>query len=259
MRLGIAHGLGRHHVSKLKGKVALVTGGSRGIGAAVAKRLAADGARVALSYSASPDAANAVVAEITEAGDEAVAMKADAGSVEETRALVDQTAEQFGGLDILVNNAGIYRMGTVYSAPLEDLERTYAVNVRGPFVAVQAAMKHMRDGGRIITIGSINGQRALMAGMGLYVMSKFAVAGLSQGWAHDLGARNITSNIVAPGPIDTDMNPADSDMAKALTPMVPLKRYGTGDEVAATVAFLASDEASYVTGATLVVDGGVIA
>lgn len=246
-------------MSRLDGKVALVTGGSRGIGAAIAKRLAADGAKVALSYSASPDAANAVVAEITEAGGEAVAIKADAGSEEETRALVDETAARFGGLDILVNNAGIARMGTVESASLEDLDRIYAVNVRGPFVAVQAATKHMRDGGRVINIGSINGERALMAGMSMYVMSKFALGGLTRGWAHDLAALGITANVVEPGPIDTDMNPAAGSMAERMTRMVPLKRYGEGDEVAAAVAFIASDESSYVNGATLIVDGGLIA
>lgn len=246
-------------MSRLDGKVALVTGGSRGIGAAIAKRLAADGAKVALSYSSSPDAADAVVAEIAAAGGEAAALKADAGSEEETRSLVDETAARFGGLDILVNNAGIARMGTVDSASLEDLDRIYAVNVRGPFVAVQAAAQHLRDGGRVINIGSINGERALIAGMSMYVMSKFALGGLTRGWAHDLAARGITANVVEPGPIDTDMNPAEGPMADRMTHMVPLKRYGQGDEVAAAVAFLASDDSSYINGATLVVDGGLIA
>ena len=244
---------------KLAGKVALVTGGSRGIGAAIAKRLAADGAAVALTYSASPAKADEVVRFIKAAGGKALAIKADAANTEAVRLAIAKTIGAFGGIDILVNNAGVGIIAPIEQFSLEDFDKLIAVNVRGLFVATQEAARHMREGGRIIHIGSTNSERMPFVGGSVYALTKAAVAGFTQGVVRDLGPRGITVNNVQPGPIDTDTNPADGDFAKTLVPITALERYGNTDEIASFVAFLVSSEASYITGASLLADGGFAA
>jgi 3-oxoacyl-[acyl-carrier protein] reductase len=241
---------------KLAGKVALVTGGSRGIGAAVARRLASEGAAVAVTYNASPEKADEVVRGIKKEGSRAIAIKANSADAGEVTAAVDRTATELGGLDILVNNAGVLALGPVADFKLEDFDRTVAINVRAVFVASQAAARHMRDGGRIINIGSTNAERMPFAGGAVYAMSKSALQGLVQGMARDLGPRGITVNNVQPGPVDTDMNPAEGEFAESLKKLMALPRYGHADEIAAMVAYLAGPEAGFVTGANLMIDGG---
>lgn len=245
--------------TKFNGKVAFINGGSRGIGAASARRLASEGARVAIGYAASAIAAEALVEEIKAAGGEAVAIKADASDAASLIRAIDSVAERFGSIDILVNSAGVLHLGPVEQFALEDFDRTLAVNVRGVFVASQAALKHMKDGGRIINIGSTNAQRMPFEGGAAYAMSKSALVGLVKGMARDLGARNITVNNISPGPVDTDMNPADSDFAAGMHGLMALKRHGTAAEVAAMVSYLAGPEAGFVTGADLLIDGGFAA
>lgn len=244
---------------KLAGKVAVVTGGSRSIGASIAKRLAADGASVAITYSSSPTKADEVVRAIESAGGKALAIQADAANEKAVRAAITKTVSTFGGIDILVNNAGIAAVAPIDKFSMEDFEKTFAVNVRGVFVATQEAVRHMRDGGRVINIGSVNSERVPFGGGSVYAMSKAAVAGLTRGLARDLGPRGITVNNVQPGPVDTDMNPADSDWGRATVPNVALGRYGHTDEIAGFVAYLASPEAGYITGAGLLIDGGYAA
>ncbi|MHB8519958.1 MAG: 3-oxoacyl-ACP reductase family protein [Limisphaerales bacterium] len=244
---------------KLAGKVALVTGGSRSIGAAIAKRLAADGAAVALTYRASPAKADEVVRGIEAAGGKALAIKADAADPEAVRLAVAKTVGTFGGIDILVNNAGVAAIAPIEQFPLEDFEKLIAVNVRGLFVATQEAARHLREGGRIIHLGSTNSERMPFVGGSVYALTKGAVAGFTKGLARDLGPRGITVNNVQPGPIDTDMNPADTDFARDTIPFIALQRYGHPDEIASFVAYLASPEASYITGASLLADGGYAA
>lgn len=243
----------------LEGKVALVTGGSRGIGAAIAIRLAREGAAVALTFSASPDRAAEVVREIDAAGGRAMAIRADAADPEAVRNAVDEAARSLGGLDILVNNAGIMVRGSVEEATLEDFDRQVAVNVRAVFVATQAALEHLKEGGRVITIGSCVADRVPGPGGAIYAMTKAAVAGMTRGFARDLGPRGITVNTVQPGPIDTEANPADGVRAASLRGMLALDRYGRSEEVAAMVAYLAGPEAGFVTGAQLTIDGGFTA
>ncbi len=244
---------------KLAGKVALVTGASRGIGAAIAKRLAADGAAVALTHSVSTAKADEVVRSIKAAGGKALAIKADAADAEAVRLAVAKTIGTFGGIDILVNNAGVGIIAPIEQFSLKDFEKLIAVNVRGLFVATQEAARHLREGGRIIHIGSTNSERMPFVGGSVYALTKGAVAGFTKGLARDLGPRGITVNNVQPGPIDTDMNPADSDFARDTVPFIALQRYGQTDEIASFVAYLASPEASYITGASLLADGGYAA
>jgi 3-oxoacyl-[acyl-carrier protein] reductase len=241
---------------KLDGKVALVTGGSRGIGAAIAKRLAADGAAVAITYNSRKKNADEVVRSIESAGGRAVAIQADNNDANAVKNAVSETVKSFGGLDVLVNNAGIAIFKPLDELSLDEFDRTVSVNIRAVFVAAQEAARYMKEGGRIITIGSINADRMPVAGGSVYGMSKAAVAGLTRGLARDLGPRGITVNVVQPGPIDTDMNPATGPFAETLTPFLAIKRYGQDDEVAAMVSYLASDEGAYVTGAALTIDGG---
>jgi 3-oxoacyl-[acyl-carrier protein] reductase len=241
----------------LAGKVALVTGGSRGIGAAIAKRLSGDGASVVVTYSKGADAASSLVKEIERGGGKAIAIQADAADADAVRIAVDRTVSFFGRLDVLVNNAGTVIPKPVEETTLADFDRVFAINVRGVFVATQTALKHMKTGGRIITIGSCLGERVFMPGMAPYAATKGAVKMFTQGLARELGARGITVNNVQPGPIDTDLNPASSEWAAPQKAAVPLDRYGRADEVAALVAFVAGPESSFINGANLTVDGGV--
>jgi 3-oxoacyl-[acyl-carrier protein] reductase len=243
----------------LAGKTALVTGGSRSIGAAIAKRLAADGANVAITYSASPDKAIQVVSAIEAAGGQAIAIEADAGKPAAVRDAVAYTVKAFGGLDILVNNAGIARNGPIEDIAFEDYERVVAVNVTGMFVATQEAVRHMKAGGRIVNIGSSIARYAGFATVSLYALTKGAVAGFNRGLVRDLGPRGITVNTVHPGPIDTDMNPDGGPVSKIVGPGIAVGRYGKAEEIAGLVAYLASPEAAFVTGAEIVADGGFTA
>ncbi|MEU2271657.1 SDR family oxidoreductase [Streptomyces olindensis] len=238
----------------LDGKVALVTGGSRGIGAATALRLAREGADVAVGYVHGKEAAEDVVRAVEALGRRAVALRADAAQAADAAGVVDAAADALGGLDVLVNNAGVGVLGPLESLSLADVERVLAVNVRGVFLASQAAAARMGEGGRIITIGSCMAQRVPGPGGTLYAMSKAALTGLTKALARELGGRGITANLVHPGPIDTDMNPADGPYASGQAAMTALGRFGTADEVASTVAHLAG--AAYVTGAEFAVDGG---
>ena len=243
----------------LQGKTALVTGGGRGIGASIALRLAADGANIAITYSRSAEAAETVAAACREKGVEAEAVQADSGNAKDAAGLVDRIVERFGGLDILVNNAGVLSSASLEETTDEEFDSAMNVNIRGVFVVSRSAARVMGEGGRIINIGSIFGESIPVANLGLYTMSKFAVAGLTRAWARDLGPKGITVNCVQPGPVDTDMNPAQGAFADILTPRTALGRYGKPEEIAELVAFLAGPQSSYLTGACLNVDGGTTA
>jgi 3-oxoacyl-[acyl-carrier protein] reductase len=242
---------------KLEGKIALVTGGSRGIGAAIAKRLAADGANVAITYSKGADAAASVVKEIVQAGRKAIAIQADATDAAAVKAAVEKTVATFGRLDVLVNNAGTAIPKTFEETTLEEMDQVIAINIRGVFVATQAALKHMKSGGRVIMIGSAVGERVAAPGLVPYAGTKGAVKMFTQALAREIGSRGITVNNVQPGPIDTELNPAAGDWAVPQKAATSLSRYGHVDEVAALVAFVAGPESSYITGANLTVDGGM--
>jgi 3-oxoacyl-[acyl-carrier protein] reductase len=243
--------------SSLTGRRALVTGGSRGIGAEIVRRLAADGAAVAFTYGASAVEAEKLVAEVGEAGGTAVAIQADSADAEQVTRSVDETVAQLGGLDILVNNAGVAYVGDAESFPLEQFDRLVAVNVRAVFVAVQRALAHLGVGGRIINIGSVNADRVPVAGLSVYAMTKGAVKSLTLGLARELGPRGITVNNIQPGPIATDMNPEEGEFADWARPLTSLGRYGQTCDIASAVSYLAGPEASYVTGANWNVDGGI--
>jgi 3-oxoacyl-[acyl-carrier protein] reductase len=243
-------------MSKLTSKVALVTGGSRGIGAAIAKRLAADGASVAITYTKGADAAAAVVKEIERGGGKATAIQADAVDAKAVAAAVEKTVASLGKLDVLVNNAGTAIAKKFEESTLEEIDRMIDLNFRGTLIATQAALKHLNKGGRIINIGSCVGERMMTPGLVAYAATKGAVKMFTQGLSREVGERGITVNNIQPGPIDTDLNPAAGDWAAPQKANTALNRYGTVEEVAALVAFVASPEAAYITGANLTVDGG---
>jgi 3-oxoacyl-[acyl-carrier protein] reductase len=243
----------------LQGKRALVTGGSRGIGAGIVRRLAREGADIALTYVSRPDDAEQTARTARAEGVRAIAIQADSADPEAVVAAVERTGRELGGLDILVNNAGIAVMTPVADYRLADFDRMVAINLRSVFVATQAAVKHMTTGGRVITVGSCNAERMPFVGGSVYSMSKAALVGLVKGLARDLGPRGITVNNIQPGPIDTDMNPASGPFADGLRSLMALPRYGSVDEVAALVAYLAGPDAAFVTGASLTIDGGFTA
>lgn len=244
---------------KLQDKVAFITGGSRGIGAAIAKRFGRDGATVVLTYKSSADRAAAVVETIKSAGGRALAIEADSADEALLRGAVRKAALTFEKIDILVNNAMFGTAGPIESITSADLESAFAVGLRGVFAATQEALLHMSRGGRIIMIGSTIGDIANFEGMSVYAMMKGGMASFSRALARDLGTRGITSNAILPGPIDTAANPADGDMAKFVLPLVASKRYGHVDEVAALAAHIASPEADFINGALLKIDGGLTA
>nr|WP_173938491.1 SDR family oxidoreductase [Burkholderia ambifaria] len=235
-------------------RVAIVFGGARGIGAGIARRLAADGADVAFTYVSAPERAQETAAAIEAGGGNALAIRADSASADEIRQAVAQTVERFGRLDIVVVNAGILKMGDVSEVSVDDLDRMLAVNVRGVFLAVQAAAAHLTRGGRIVTIGSNAAVRSGYPGSSVYSMTKAAVAVMVKGIAVDLAPRGITINNVQPGPVGTDMT---ADLLDHVRPLIPLGRAGSPDEIAALVAWLASAESAYMTGSSLTIDGGM--
>ncbi|MGK6324785.1 SDR family oxidoreductase [Sphingomonas sp. DT-51] len=245
----------------LAGKTALVTGGSRGIGAAIVERLARDGADVAFSYSNSRERADQIVAKVEALGRRALAVRADQAMPAEVTALVKKVHETFGRLDILVNSAGVFVTGHVAdeAADIAAFDRQIDINVKGVVTAVRAAAPLLSDGGRIVSIGTTGADRIAFPGVGDYIATKAAVQAYTRGWSRDLGGRNITVNVVQPGAINTEMNPEDAGHADALRALTSLGRYGQPEDIAAAVAFLVGPDAGYVTGATLNVDGGQIA
>jgi len=247
------------NTKKLSGNVALITGGSRGIGAAIAKRLDADGAAVAITYASAQPKADDVVRAIEAAGGRALAIHADSADATALKRSITEAANTLGRLDVLVNNAGIATIAPLDQFSLDGFDRMVAVNVRAAFVAAQEAARHMTEGGRIIMIGSLNADRMPFAGGAVYAMTKAAIAGLTRGLAHDLGPRGITVNNVQPGPVDTDLNPATGPFAESLKTLMAIPRYAHGDEIAGMVAYLARPEAGFVTGASLTIDGGFAA
>ncbi|HTF95573.1 MAG TPA: 3-oxoacyl-ACP reductase family protein [Cellvibrio sp.] len=244
------------HSQRLTGKVALVTGGSRGIGAAIAQRLASEGATVAITFASNQSSAQTIVDLIRQRGGKAIAIKADSAQVSDIKQAVSNTVAQLGALDILVNNAATFAVADISDFAEADFDRIMAINVKGVFIATQEALKHMKTGGRIINIGSINADVVPFPGMSVYALSKGAIATFTRGLARDLGPKAITVNNIQPGPVDTDMNPATSDFADAVRGVMALPRYGKTEEIANLTAFLASDEAAYVTGASWNIDGG---
>lgn len=243
----------------LTGKRAFITGASRGIGAAIARRLAAEGADIAMTYARSPDLAQALITEIQQQGRRAIAIPADNSDTAALKSAVDQAARVLGGLDILINNAGIWRGGALEELTPEDIDVTLAVNVRAVVTACQAAAVHMREGGRIISIGSCLAEHTGRPGVSLYSLSKAALIGWTQGLARDLGPRGITVNIIHPGPTDTDMNPADGPSSEGLRARMAIPRYGEPQDIAGLVAFVAGPEGRFITGAGLAIDGGITA
>ena len=243
-------------MSDLTTKVALVTGASRGIGAAIAKRLASDGASVAITYSKGAEDAARVVDEIEAAGGKAVAFQADATDAAAVRSAVESVVSTFGRLDILVNNAGTAIPKPFEETTLEEIDQVVGLNVRGLFIATQAALKHLPEGGRIISIGSCVGERMMTPGLVVYSATKGAVKMFTQGLAREVGPRGISVNNIQPGPIDTDLNPADDEWAEPQLAATALKRYGRVEDIAPMVAFIAGPDSDYITGASLTIDGG---
>ena len=243
----------------LQDKIAFVTGGSRGIGAAIVQRLARQGATVVFTYQSSAAEAQALAAKVETNGGKALGVQADAADAAALTAAIDKVVAQFGRIDILVNNAGVFLPGAIDDFSLADFDKTVAVNVRAVFVAIKAAVAHMQTGGRIINIGSTNAHRMPFGGAAAYAMSKSALSGLTQGLSRDLGPRGITINNVEPGPVATDMNPPTGDFADLMHGLMALPRHGSAEEIAGMVAYLASEEAAFVTGAGLKIDGGFAA
>ncbi|MEE6179910.1 SDR family oxidoreductase [Mycobacterium sp. 050134] len=243
----------------LAGRRALVTGGSRGIGAGIVRRLAGDGAAVAFTYSSSAAEADKLVAEVTADGAKALAIQADSADPARVAAAVERAVAELGGLDILVNNAGTAHWAPIDEFPQDEFDRLVAVNIGGVYSAIRSAVGHMGAGSRIINIGSINADRVPVAGLAVYAMTKGAVASLTRGLARDLGPRGITVNNVQPGPIDTDMNPATGEFADTMRQVMALDHYGHTGDTAAVVSFLAGPESRFVTGANWNVDGGYTA
>lgn len=244
-------------MKRLEKKVAFITGGGRGMGAAISKRLANEGASVVLTYSRSKEKAEAIASEINADGGHALAIKADNIDPKALTSAIEKTIAEFGPIDILVNNAGIYVGKAFELHTLEDYEEIMAINVRAVYVAALAAVAHMPDHGRIINIGSNMADNAVGPQTTLYTMSKAALNGFTRGLARDLGARGITVNLVQPGPINTDMNPSDTELADFLRSRMALAAYGTGDDIAGLVAYLASEEGKYITGTAITIDGGL--
>ncbi|MCO6149601.1 SDR family oxidoreductase [Flavobacterium sp. NRK1] len=243
-------------MSTLVNKIALVTGGSRGIGAGIVRKLAEEGADVAFTYVSGKENSEALVKEIESLGRKAFAIQADSANAQSVEAAVEATAAKFGKIDILVNNAGIGIMGPIDTFTLEDFDKTFDINVRAVFVAIKAAVKHMVSGGRIITIGSTNATRVPFEGGGIYAASKAAIQGLTTGLSRDLGPQGITINNVQPGPVNTDLNPENGPFADFLRTQLPVGRYAQVEEIAGFVAYLAGPDAGYITGASLNIDGG---
>ena len=246
-------------MATLQGKHVLVTGGSRGIGAAIVKRLAREGAHVALTYVSRKEQAEEIATIARAHGGKSVAIQADSGDIKSLVAAVQRTVSALDGLDILVNNAGVALVAPFDEYRLEDFDRTVNVNIRSVFVATQAAVRYMESGGRIINVGSCNAERMPFQGGSVYAMSKSALVGLAKGLARDLGPRGITVNNIQPGPVDTDMNPAIGEFADSLRSLMAIPRYAEPDEIAAMVAWLAGPEAGFITGASLTIDGGFTA
>src|ERR1700754_2597563 len=253
----VLHRNQENQMSKLTKKVAIVTGGSRGIGAAIARRLAADGASVAITYAKDATAAAAVVKAIEDDGGKAIAIQADAAHVDAVKAAVEKAVATFGRLDVLVNNAGTAIPKPFEEATQEEMDLVVDINIRGVFATTQAALKHIGVGGRIIMVGSAVGERAVAPGLVPHAATKGAVKMFTQALSREVGGRGITVNNVQPGPIDTDLNPATGDWAVPQKAATALDRYGHVEEIAAMVAFIAGPESSYITGANLTVDGGM--
>jgi 3-oxoacyl-[acyl-carrier protein] reductase len=243
-------------MGKLDGRVALVTGGSRGIGAAIAQRLGSDGADVAITYARSTERARQIVNAVLADGRRAIAIAADNADAAKVEAAVNETVKQLGRIDILVNNVGIFLVGTLDAVALDAFDQIFSINVRSAFIASKTAAAHMADGGRIVSIGSNFAERVPGPGLSLYSASKAALIGLTKGMARDLGARGITVNVVQPGSTNTEMNPADGPHSPQQVGRMAIPRFGEAADIAALVAWLASDESKFVTGATLTIDGG---
>jgi 3-oxoacyl-[acyl-carrier protein] reductase len=243
----------------LEGKTALVTGGSRGVGAGIVARLAADGAKVAFTYAASKDRAEAVAAAAVAAGGIAHAIHADSRHEQDVVSAVAQAADRFGGLDILVNNAGVGSFAGITDLTMAEIDSMLTINVRSTIVAIRESLAHLGEGGRIINIGSINADRTPFPGLSIYAMTKGALASLTRGLAHELAPRGITVNNVQPGPVDTEANPADGPAASSMLGVMATDRFGTAAEVGAFVSYLAGPDAAYITGSSLDIDGGYAA